>query len=127
MKLENNKNYMDEKIWRCRSKQLIHDEKVNIRKNSVIENINIPLPIIYFIIKCCFIEKYSLDKSFIEINEKKNLFGNKTCTKASIGKLYSLLREKIKNTMHNLWRNNKMGNNISSEGYPVFKLMKVKL
>ena len=62
MKLENNKNYMDGKIWRCRSKQLLHDEKVNIRKNSVIENINIPLPIIYFLILYCFIKKYSLNK-----------------------------------------------------------------
>ena len=25
--LENNKNYMDEKVWRCRSKILVHDEK----------------------------------------------------------------------------------------------------
>ena len=122
MKLENNKNYMDEKIWRCRSLQILHDEKVNIRKNSVIENINIPLPIIYFLILYCFIEKYSLDKSIIEVNDNKNLFGGKTCSKGSIGKLYSLLREKIKNTMHNLWGNNKMGNNISSEGYPVFEI-----
>ena len=76
MKLENNKNYMDEKIWRCQSKQSLHDEKVNIRKNSVIENINIPLPIIYFLILYCFIEKYSLDKSYIEVNDNKNLFGS---------------------------------------------------
>ena len=27
MKLENNKNYMDEKVWRCRSKVTDHDEK----------------------------------------------------------------------------------------------------
>ena len=27
MKLENNKNYLDEKVWRCRSKINVHDEK----------------------------------------------------------------------------------------------------
>ena len=34
MKLENNKNYLDEKVWRCRSKIKVHDEKKNIRENS---------------------------------------------------------------------------------------------
>ena len=122
MKLEKSKNYMDEKVWRCRTKQIIHDEKINIRKNSVFEDINISLPISYFLLFYCFIEKYSLDKSFIEVNNNKYLFGSKTCSKVAIGKFYSLIREKIKRNTHKLWRNNKMEHNISSEGYPVFKI-----
>ena len=69
MKLENNKNYMDEKVWQCRSKVNNHDTKKNIRENSVFEYINIPLPILYFLTFYCFTEKYSLDKSFLEVND----------------------------------------------------------
>ena len=122
MKLENNKTYMDEKVWRCRSKVNNHDIKKNNRECSVFEFISIPLPILYFLTFYCFIEKYSLDKSFLEVNENMNLFDGKTCTKKTIGKLYSILREKIKNSMHKIWKNNLMGSNPSEEGYSVFEI-----
>ena len=122
MILENNKNYIDEKVWRCRSKIIVHDLKKNIRVNSVFEFINIPLPILYFLLIYCFTEKYSLEKSLTEVNANKNLFGGKTCSKNSIGKFYSLLREKIKTSMHKIWKNNIMGNNITKKGYPVFEI-----
>lgn len=77
MNLESNITYMDGKVWRCRSKVGKHDVKINIRENSVFENINIPLPIIYFLILYCFTEKYSIDKSYIEIKDNQNLFGIK--------------------------------------------------
>ena len=51
----------------------------------------------------------------------------KTCSKAAIGKFYSLIREKIKINTHKLWRNNKMGNIISSDGYPVFEIDESKI
>ena len=122
MTLENNLNYLDAKVWRCRSKIITHDIKINIREKSVFELINIPLPIIYFLMFYCFTEKFSLDKSYIEVNDNKNLFGNVTCTKNSISKLYSLVREKIKTNMHNLWDKNPMGENLSEDGYPVFEI-----
>ena len=40
----------------------------------------------------------------------------KTCSKKLIGKLFSLLREKIKNDMHKIWNNN------TKNGYPAFKI-----
>ena len=96
--MENNQKYMDKKVWRYRAKLNIHDIKKIIRENSVFEFINLPLPVIYFLTFYCFTEKYSLDKSFIEINDNKNLFWGKSCSKKSIGKLYSLLRGKKNNT-----------------------------
>ena len=75
MSLENNKNYLDEKVWRCRSKILVHEEKKNIRENSLFEEVNIPLSILYFLTFYCFKEKLSIEKAFIEINDNKNLFG----------------------------------------------------
>ena len=122
MNLENNQNYMDRKVWRCRSKIMNHDIKKNIRDNSFFELINIPLPIIYFLIFYCFTEKFSIEKSFIEINDNKNLFEGQICTKNAISKLFSLLREKIKNNMHKIWNNKLMGDNLTEKGYPVFEI-----
>jgi len=76
MKLENNKNYLDEKVWRCSSKIKVHEEKKN-RENSLFEEVNIPIPILYFLTLYCFTEKLSIEKAFIEINDNKNLFGVK--------------------------------------------------
>ena len=122
MNLENNQNYMDRKVWRCRSKIMNHDIKKNIRDNSVFELVNIPLPIIYFLIFYCFTEKFSIEKSFIEINDNKNLFEGQICTKNAISKLFSLLREKIKNNMHKIWNYKLMGDNLTDKGYPVFEI-----
>ena len=67
MKLENNKNYLDEKVWRCRSKINVHDEKKNIRENSLFEDVNIPLPILYFLTIYCFNENYQLEKLLLKL------------------------------------------------------------
>ena len=92
MSLENNKNYLDEKVWRCRSKILVHEKKKNIRENSLFEEVNIPLPILYFLTFYCFKEKLSIEKAFIEINDNKNLFGGKTCSIKGITKVFSIIR-----------------------------------
>ena len=42
MKLENDNQYLDKKVWRCRSKNQKHDVKRNIRVNSVYEIFNVP-------------------------------------------------------------------------------------
>ena len=88
MILESNINYMDEKVWRCRSKINKHDVKINIRENSVFQFINITLPVIYLITFYFFTEKYSIEKSFIEIQVNKALFEDNICTKNTISKLY---------------------------------------
>ena len=122
MNLDNNKNYLDEKVWRCRSKINVHDDKKNIRENSLFEEINIPLPILYFLTFYCFTEKLSIEKAFIEINDNKILFWGKTCSMKGITKVYSLIRTKIRTKMHKIWNNDLMGNNLSENGYPVFEI-----
>ena len=122
IKLENNKNNLDEKVWRCRSKIKVHDEKKNIRENSLFEDVNIPLPILYFLTIYCFTEKLSIGKAFIEINDNKILFGGKTCSMKGITKVYSLIRNKIRTKMHKIWNKDLMGNNLSENGYPVFEI-----
>ena len=66
---------MDGNVWRCRSKIIVM--KKNIRENSLFEELNIPLPILYFLTLYCFTEKLSINKAFIEVNDNKNLFGVK--------------------------------------------------
>lgn len=48
MKLVNNINYADGKLWRGRPNYPCHDIKYNIRKNSIFEKINISLQVLYF-------------------------------------------------------------------------------
>ena len=66
-----------------------------------------------------FTKKLSINKAFIEVNDNKNLFGDKTCSRKGITKVFSLIKEKIENKMHKNWKNDLMGNNISEYGFPV--------
>ena len=84
MTVEYNNNYLDKRIWRCRSKALKQDIKINIRSNSIYENIKINLKIIYFITFYCFINNYSIESTLIEVNNNKNLFYNYTIIKAAV-------------------------------------------
>ena len=64
----------------------------------------------------------SIDKTFIEIKDNKNLFGGKTCCLNGITKVFSIIRNKIKDKMHKNWKNDLMGINLSEYGYPVFEI-----
>ena len=111
MKLEKAASYQDDQdgfIWRCRSNFPKHDSKSNIRNESIFENINISIPVLYFITFYCFLENYSIDKTLIECNNNKNLFENYTISKPSIIKIYSILRN-IKIEMHKNLKNKLFG------------------
>ena len=127
MKLDNNKNYLDGKVWRCRTKIIPHDIKINIRDKSLFEDCNIQLQIIYFLTFYCFPEKLSIEKSYLEIKNNQNLFGFKLCTKNSISKVYNLIRKKIKDSMHLDWSNHLLGDNLSVNGYPIFEIDESKI
>ncbi len=74
MALIENKNYIDDKSWRCRNKKVpFHYHKFNLIKDSIFEDIKISLPIIYFLIFICFIDNYSIKNSYIETNNNSNL------------------------------------------------------
>jgi len=47
-----NNRYMDKNVWRFRKdEEDAHDNKINVRKNSVIENIKADIRLFYFIIE----------------------------------------------------------------------------
>ena len=70
------------------------------------------------------IEKHAaaIEKAFIEINDNKNLFEGKTISIKGITKVFSIIRNKIKDKMHKNWKKDLMGNNLSEYGYPVFEI-----
>ena len=81
MTLIENKKYIDNKIWRWRSKKY---HKINLIKDYIFEDIKIPLPIINFLIFICFIDNYSIENSYIETNNNSNLFGDVIVSKEEI-------------------------------------------
>ena len=117
MILSNNNSYADGKIWRCRGGIPLHDIKTNIRTNSIFENINIQIQILYFITFFCFIENLSLEKAFIETNNNKEILGNNTVTINGISKIYRLLREKSRKELHRKWNTDPIGIVIGPKGY----------
>ena len=117
MSLVNNNLYADGKLWRCRGGISAHDNKFNIRKNSIYENINIQIQILYFITFYCFIENLSLEKAFTETNKVKDFLGNNTVTINGISKIYTLLREKLRKELHRKWENDPLGVVIGPRGY----------
>lgn len=61
------KSYIDGLIWRCRGRNPILDNRMSIARDSIFENIRVPLQVLYFLTFYCFIENYSIEKSFIEV------------------------------------------------------------
>ena len=78
MKLERNSYYKDGKLWRCSSQIPLHDVKFNLRKNSVNENINVPIQILYFITFYYFTDNFYIERAFNECNNNANLYDGKT-------------------------------------------------
>ena len=65
MNYSKNNNYMDRYIWRCKKTDANnHDIKVNIRKNSIIENSKADIKMVYFIVFYNFALNISIYKAF---------------------------------------------------------------
>ena len=67
MKLVENEQYIDKYCWRCKSNAPKHDNKINIRTESLFEGLRIPLNGLYFLIYHCFLNNYSKNKSYQEM------------------------------------------------------------
>lgn len=84
MRIGNNNNYIDNKVWSCASLNPKHDTKLNIKHNSVYDGINIPLPIFILLHLLHFIVFViiSIDKeAYIESHYIISLFNGKTINK----------------------------------------------
>ena len=109
MKLEKSNQYMDNYVFRCRSKQPNHDIKINIRSESSFENIKIKLNVIHYLIFYCFIGRKSISKSYSAIKKFCEILGEPLTSTNTIIKLYQLLRSLIKKYYHYQWDNSLLG------------------
>ena len=114
-KLVNQNSSLDKKIWRCRDKN--HDTKINLRKNSIIENSQQTIQMLYYIFFFCFTERKSNQQAFIDSNEFAKKLGIPGITKQTICNIYASLREKLRFNMHHLWSNNQLGEEIDENGF----------
>ena len=119
-KLVNQNSALDKKIWRCRFNG--HDIKIGIRKYSIFENSQVNIQILYFIIFHCLIERKSIEQTIIDTNEFSKQIGLESTTKQTICNVFSLVREKIRLVMHNIWRSDLLGIEIGDEGYPSIEI-----
>ena len=117
MKLVKMKSRIDGKIWRCKKKgNDPHDIKLNIRKGSIFEDIKADIRILYFLIFYNFVENKSVKESYINTSEFCSQFKLEKMTKKHISKFYQILRNKIKETMHNEWNQTQLGTEPCNDG-----------
>ena len=60
MKLEKNNIYLDKFCWHSRSPNPMHDIKLNLRKNSIYEEIKSPISVLYYLTFIWFIKMKAL-------------------------------------------------------------------
>ena len=88
MKITNNLNYADGKLWRCSSNSPYHNDKYNIRKRFNFRAFKFNYTSYLFSYFYCFLDNLSIEKSYIEISNIKNIIDNHTVWKQSISNLY---------------------------------------
>ena len=113
MNLEKNLQYIDDYVFRCRANNPNHDIKINLRKNSIFENIKLNINTIHYLIYKCFLENYSLDTTYTRIHNFCDILNNPKPNKHTIVRLFRILRNKIKIYYkiyyHTQWKNEPLG------------------
>ena len=100
----------DKIIWRCQKKgENKHQVTVNIRNKSIFESTKTDLRILYFLLFYNFVENKSINQRYLNCKESTKQLWFESISNANIIKFYSVIREKIKNTMHKTWKDNLLG------------------
>ena len=73
-----------------------HDVKINLRKNSCLENLHINIKALYFLIFHCFSEGKSVNEALTEHRQFPTKIGVKNVTLNLICKAFNYLRNQIK-------------------------------
>ena len=106
-------------IWRCSHLGLNkHDNKCNIRKKSIFENMKSDIRLLYLIIFNNFIERTSIKQTYYNCREFSNQLKIETISIKSISKFMNIIRLKIMNRFHNKWSHNQIGIEPSDNGKP---------
>ena len=109
---------LDNIIWRCQKRNPKHDSKINIRADSIFENLQIKIHILYFLLYYCFAENISINNAVLKCNDFCNKIGETGISQASVTKFFKIVGQKIKDKMHKVWDKNLLGVIINPElGY----------
>ena len=100
MTMVNTKDTIDNKYWRCMGKEPAHDQKINIRINSIFEGFKVQLNTLYYLLFHCFVKNYSIKKAYCETSYFCKVMNQpKPCLK-TIVKIFRAFRTKIKEYYH---------------------------
>ena len=109
MNLNSDNSKKDGLIWRCKHiGYKKHDIKCNIRNNSIFEQSKSDIRILFFIIFYNFIDRKSVNQTFLNCKEFSNTLNIETISQRSISKFMSIIRIKIMKYYHNIWNNNQL-------------------
>ena len=110
MKLVNNKGFKDGICWRCtKYKPIQHDNKINIRSESILSDMRADIRILYLIIFENFTFRNSVNVTYKNCLEFSKDLKIETISKNYIGKIFNIIRLKIMETTYNFCKNNLMG------------------
>ena len=127
MNIVNNKQYIDNICFRCRSYTNKHDIKISIRHKSFLEDILINLISLYFLIYNCFLKKISANKAVIEHTAFATTMKLDNLSYQHIAKFYKVLRDIIRKKMHKEWKENKLAQEPSVGGVPRCEINESKI
>ena len=114
-------------VWRCRGVGGNNDVKINLRKNSCLENLHINIKTLYFLIFHCFSEGKSVNETLIEHKQFAIKIGVPNVTLNSICKVFNNLRKQIKINTHLKWKKTFLGEEIGATGYPSIEIDESKI
>ena len=103
MNISKRNDTIDKIAFRYHRRNPIHDIKINIRNGTSFENFQVKIQIIYFLIYYCFIENISINTAYEKTKSFCQQLGLTPTTPSIISKLFSVLREKIRISMHSNW------------------------
>ena len=116
MNLTDNVNYKD--IWRCVKKMNDkHDIKINIRNNSIFENvIKTDIRLLYFILLEYYVLNIPINIVYRNCKEFSKDISIDSVSRSCLSKRYCIIRTKIMENMHKKWNLNLMGLEPCSDG-----------
>jgi len=104
-----------------------HDSKKNIRADSTFENIQTEIRILYFLLFYNFVENKVISKSYLNTLQFSKQLKLQSITKKQVSKFFHKVRIKIKNKMHKIWKENKLGLEPSESGKPSCEIDESKI
>jgi len=122
MSLVSNNKFIDNYSWRCRGNFPAHDITINIRKDSIFEDIRAPINVLYYLAFKLFLNNIGINKSLEKANEFCKVLKIHNVSNKLIIKFYRKLRNKIKKSFYLMWQRSPMALEPTDQGYPAVEI-----